>query len=88
MTQQTEVGAWAGEPVDVLAEIAACRAQMRAAESRMRLLIAYGREFVHPRPYTLAVLAAAADMSISGVRTAYGPAQVTEIAAQAERSSR
>ncbi|MEV0734170.1 hypothetical protein [Polymorphospora sp. NPDC050346] len=35
-------------------------------------LIAYGREFVQPRPYTLGDLAAAAGMSISGTRTAYG----------------
>jgi hypothetical protein len=37
----------------------------------MRLLLAYAREIVTPRPYRLADLAHAAGISISGVRTAY-----------------
>jgi hypothetical protein len=45
------------------------RRQMLAAGRRMRLLIAYGREFVCPRPSTLEGLGHAAGMSISGVRT-------------------
>ena len=44
----------------------------------MRLLIAYGREFTQPRPYKLEALAAAAGMSISGTRTAYGEDEITE----------
>lgn len=44
---------------------------MLRAEQHLRLLVAYGYEFVRPRGYTLAQLAAHADMSISGVRTAY-----------------
>src|ERR1700738_4643910 len=38
----------------LLGEIAAARDAMLAAEARMRLLIAYGREFTRPRPYRLA----------------------------------
>ena len=34
-------------------EIAAARDAMLAAGARMRVLIAYGREFTRPRPYRL-----------------------------------
>jgi hypothetical protein len=64
----------------LLGEIAAARDAMLAAEARMRLLIAYGREFVRPRPYRLEDLARAAGMSISGVRTAYDDDEVAEVA--------
>jgi hypothetical protein len=53
----------------LLGEIAAARNAMLAAEARMRLLIAYGREFTRPRPYRLEDLARAAGRSISGVRS-------------------
>src|SRR4051795_1943857 len=57
-----------GEEFDpLLAEVAECRAEMLAAERRMRQLLAYGREFVRPQPYQLKDLAAAAGLSISGV---------------------
>jgi AraC-like DNA-binding protein len=42
----------------------------------IRMLLAYGRELATPRPYRLADLAQAAGLSISGVRTAYGYADV------------
>ncbi|UVS78399.1 hypothetical protein [Actinokineospora sp. UTMC 2448] len=45
----------------------------------MRLLLAYGREFVEPRPYTLDVLAQAAGMSVSGVRTAYDDDHINDV---------
>lgn len=64
----------------LLGEIAAARDAMLAAEARMRLLIAYGREFTRPRPYRLEDLARAAGMSISGVRTAYAEDEVAEVA--------
>jgi hypothetical protein len=64
----------------LLGEIAAARDAMLAAEARMRLLIAYGREFTRPRPYRLEDLARAAGMSISGVRTAYDEDEVAEVA--------
>ena len=64
----------------LLGEIAAARNAMLAAEARVRLLIAYGREFTRPRPYRLEDLARAAGMSISGVRTAYDEDEIAEVA--------
>jgi hypothetical protein len=64
----------------LLAEIAGARDAMLRAEARMRLLIAYGREFTRPRPYRLEDLARAAGMSISGIRTAYDEDEIAEVA--------
>jgi hypothetical protein len=64
----------------LLGEIAGARNAMLQAEARMRLLIAYGREFTRPRPYRLEDLARAAGMSISGIRTAYDEDEVAEVA--------
>jgi len=64
----------------LLTEIRAARNEMLRAGERMRLLIAYGREFTRPRPYRLDDLARAAGMSISGVRTAYADDEVAEVA--------
>ena len=64
----------------LLAEIAGAREAMLRAEARLRLLVAYGREFTRPRPYRLEDLARAAGMSISGVRTAYDEDEVAEVA--------
>jgi AraC-like DNA-binding protein len=64
----------------LLDEIAAARSAMLEAEKRMRLLIAYGREFIEPRPYKLDDLARAAGMSISGVRTAYDDDEIIKVA--------
>jgi hypothetical protein len=63
-----------------VSEIAAARYAMLQAEARMRLLIAYGREFTRPRPYRLEDLARASGMSISGVRTAYDDDEIAEVA--------
>lgn len=63
----------------LLSEIGTARAAMIEAEQRMRLLIAYGRELVEPRPYKLDDLARASGMSISGVRTAYDDDEVAEV---------
>jgi hypothetical protein len=46
----------------------------------MRLLIAYGRRFTHPRPYKLVDLANAAGMSISGVRISFDEEEVAQAA--------
>ncbi len=51
---------------------------MLQVAARMRLLIAYGREFTRPRPYRLEDLARAADISISGIRTAYAEAPAAD----------
>ncbi|MBC3190989.1 hypothetical protein H7X46_07935 [Pseudonocardia sp. C8] len=74
----------APDPVDpLLAELAAARRQELAAQRHKRLLVAYAREFSSPgrtRPYTLEQLAAAAGMSISGVRTAYDGDDIDTVA--------
>lgn len=55
----------------VLAAIGEARSRRDQADRDIRVLLAYARELTRPRPYRLADLAAAAGMSISGVRTAY-----------------
>jgi hypothetical protein len=61
---------------------------MLAAETEIRLLVAYGREFTRPRPYRLADLAEACGMSISGVRTAYDHDEIEAVAAGLGRAAR
>ncbi|HEY5356189.1 MAG TPA: hypothetical protein VIJ82_00585 [Streptosporangiaceae bacterium] len=51
------------------------------ADQDIRLLLAYAREVVLPRPYRLADLAEASGMSVSGVRTAYTAADVDHVTA-------
>ena len=63
----------------VLSTIAGLRAQQRAADAAIRRLLAYAREFNRPAPYRLADLATAAEMSISGVRTAYTDRDVATV---------
>ncbi|MBC3189983.1 hypothetical protein H7X46_02760 [Pseudonocardia sp. C8] len=74
----------APEPEDpLLAELAGARARELAAQRHKRRLLAYAREFSSPgrtRPYTLEQLAAAAGLSISGVRTAYDGDDVDTVA--------
>ncbi|HST83716.1 MAG TPA: hypothetical protein VLL08_18430 [Kineosporiaceae bacterium] len=77
-----------GNQDPLLGLIAHERAVMRAAEERLRYLIAYGREFVSPRPYRLDDLARAAEMSISGTRTAYGDEEITQVASLLGRQPR
>jgi hypothetical protein len=60
----------------LLEAIRTVRQRKEKADQDMRLLLAYAREHVKPRPYRLADLADAADMSISGVRTAYSQADI------------
>jgi hypothetical protein len=50
------------------------------ADSRIRLLVAYGREFVAPRPYPLETLAATLRASPSGVRGLYDHRDVEQVA--------
>lgn len=64
----------------LLNELERARSEMREAEDRMRMLIAYAREFITPRPYPLKELAAAAGMSISGTRSAYTSDEVLAVA--------
>jgi hypothetical protein len=66
----------------LLAAIRDARRRREQADREVRLLVAYARAVVRPRPYRLADLADAAGMSISGVRTAYTAADVEYITAR------
>ena len=55
----------------VLTAIKDARNRKDQADRDIRVLLAYARELTSPRPYRLTDLAAAAGMSVSGVRTAY-----------------
>jgi hypothetical protein len=63
----------------VLSAIRDARRRRDQADRDMRLLLAYAREVVTPRPYRLADLAEASGLSISGVRIAYTAADVALI---------
>jgi glutathione S-transferase len=70
-----------GEQDPLIGALAAARRAKEEADEQIRQLLAYGREFVQPRPYTLGDLAAAAGFkSASGVRTAYGHHDVEAVA--------
>jgi hypothetical protein len=60
----------------LLEAIRAVRQRKEKADRDMRLLLAYAREHVTPRPYRLVDLAQAAGLSVSGVRTAYSQADI------------
>jgi hypothetical protein len=64
----------------LLAALADAARRKQRADHDMRLLLAYAREQVRPRPYRLADLAKAAGMSISGIRTAYTKADIEHAA--------
>lgn len=86
--QALEIAWDVDESEPLLRSIALARRRKEEAEEEIRLLLAYGREFIRPRPYTLAELAAAAGMSVSGVRTAYDHAQVAAVAEAIGRTGR
>jgi hypothetical protein len=65
----------------LLAALIDARERKQRADRQIRLLLAYAREHVQPRPYRLADLADAAGMSISGVRAAYTQADIDQAAA-------
>jgi len=60
----------------VLAALRDASARRDQADRDIRILLAYARELATPRPYKLADLAQATGRSISGVRTAYTPADI------------
>jgi hypothetical protein len=77
---------WAEEDIDpLLSTLADLRNRRLQLEADMRLLIAYGRCFTHPRPYKLIDLANAAGMSISGIRTAYDTDEIDQATEILER---
>ncbi|WP_141666123.1 hypothetical protein [Streptomyces hirsutus] len=61
------------------------KAQKDAVDAQIRQLLAYGREFHGSRPYGLEELARAAGYSFSGVRTAYGETEISQVTAQIGR---
>jgi hypothetical protein len=63
----------------LLTTLGGLRRQRLEAEVTSRLLVAYGREFVRPRPCRLIDLAESAGMSISGIRTAYGDDEIGQV---------
>jgi hypothetical protein len=72
---------WQEEGADpLLSTLADLRQQRLRLEADMRLLMAYGRCFTHPRPYKLIDLANAAGLSISGVRIAFDDDEITQAA--------
>lgn len=75
-------GAWEVEDLDpLLTEIERVRKKRAKVDQQLRELIAYGREFVGPRPYPLNTLATAAGLgSHSSVRTFYGEAEIESVA--------
>jgi len=74
------------DPDPVLAAIRGARRRRDQADRELRLLIAYAREVVTPRPYRLADVAQAAGMSISGVRSAYTTADTDYLTARLAHS--
>ena len=67
-------------PDPLLAALADARQRKAQAHRDIRLLLAYAREHVTPRPYRLADLADAAGISLSGVRTAYDQSDIDHAA--------
>ena len=65
----------------LLAALADAAKRKEQSDHQIRLLLAYAREHVQPRPYRLADLAQAAGMSLSGIRTAYTQADIDQAAA-------
>ncbi|MFN1193208.1 hypothetical protein ACK03K_33635 [[Kitasatospora] papulosa] len=64
------------------------QADRKAADRRIRTLLAYAREFHPPRRYPLNELADASGYTISGVRTTYGDHEITLVQGQIGRTPR
>jgi hypothetical protein len=78
---------WQEGGVDpLLSTLAHLHEERLQLEAAMRLLMAYGRCFTHPRPYKLIDLARAAGLSISGVRIAFTDEEITQAAEILRRS--
>ena len=72
----------------LLSALRDARQRKQQADHELRLLLAYAREVVRPRPYRLADLAQAAGMSISGVRVAYNQDDIHQAAEFASHAVR
>lgn len=75
--------AWDGADIDpLISEIEKVRRRRHEVDRQLRELVAYGREFVGPRPYALASLAQAAGLgSHSSARTFYGEEEIAAVSA-------
>jgi hypothetical protein len=78
--EQLRLGWEEGDLDPLLSALASARRAREHAERQIRHLVAYGREFITPRPYTLGDLAEASGMSVSGVRTGYDHHDVDAVA--------
>lgn len=78
---------YSGASDPVLDELRRAHRERLDAESRLRLLLAYAREFT-PRAYTLESLARAGGLSVSGVRTAYSTVEIDEVSRRIGRPAR
>lgn len=74
------IDACAGDDDALLEELRRVSQEIRTAQDRRRLLLAYARELQGRRPFPLGWLAEATGLSASGVRTAYGPTDVRRVA--------
>ncbi|MEV4374558.1 hypothetical protein AB0J71_46410 [Nonomuraea sp. NPDC049637] len=63
----------------LLAAIQDLVAVKKEADTQIRLLLAYGRTYVTPRPYTLETLGQSAGLSPSGASRAFGADEVVEV---------
>ena len=73
--------AWDSGDVDpLLAEVHRARQDKYEADQRLRLLVAFAREYVSPRPYPAAVLAEAAGLANhSSIRSFYGDNEIDAV---------
>ncbi|MFF5030111.1 hypothetical protein ACFY2J_38695 [Streptomyces collinus] len=69
----------------LLVALGNARARKEAAETEIRQLLAYAREFHGDRPYKLEPLAEASGMSVSGIRTAYKDSELDAVTVQVGR---
>lgn len=70
----------------LLVALGNARARKEAAETEIRQLLAYAREFHGDRPYKLEPLAEASGMSVSGIRTAYKDSELDAVALRVGRN--
>ncbi|CAG7618248.1 hypothetical protein [Actinacidiphila bryophytorum] len=69
----------------LLTSLADLVAVKKAADEQIRLLLAYGRVYVTPRPHTLESLGQAADLTPSGVSRAFGAKEVMTVGTLTDR---
>lgn len=80
MADRLEAIADSGDTDPLLASLGDVSYTINRQEHAKRLLLAYARQFVPGRGYTLEALAEATGMSASGIRTAYKQADIEYVA--------